>query len=412
MAGDLSCFFLHLGPNSSTTITVTYEVPATTDAGTITNEATVASTEDSDTDDDTVVVVEDVDLEIAKSFADDEVTAGAAGTHTFSLLVENLGDSDADNVTVVDAAPAGLTFISEDSPNCAIVAGDLSCFFLHLGPNSSTTITVTYEVPATTDAGTITKRQATVASTEDSDTDDDTVVVVEDVDLEIAKSFADDEVTAGAAGTHTFSLLVENLGDSDADNVTVVDAAPAGLTFMSEDSPNCAIVAGDLSCFFLHLGPNSSTTITVTYEVPATTDAGTITNEATVASTEDSDTDDDTVVVVEDVDLEIAKSFADDEVTAGAAGTHTFSLLVENLGDSDADNVTVVDAAPAGLTFIGSGLAQLRDQWPVICRASSCFSDRTARRRSRSPTRCRRRTSGGHDHQRGDRRLHRGQRHR
>ena len=132
MAGDLSCFFLHLGPNSSTTITVTYEVPATTDAGTITNEATVASTEDSDTDDDTVVVVEDVDLEIAKSFADDEVTAGAAGTHTFSLLVENLGDADADNVTVVDAAPAGLTFISEDSPNSAIVAGDLSCFFLHL----------------------------------------------------------------------------------------------------------------------------------------------------------------------------------------------------------------------------------------------------------------------------------------
>ena len=58
-----------------------------------------------------------VDFEIAKSFADDEVTAGAAGTHTFSLLVENMGDSDADNVTVVDAAPAGLTFISEDSPN-------------------------------------------------------------------------------------------------------------------------------------------------------------------------------------------------------------------------------------------------------------------------------------------------------
>ena len=69
----------------------------------------------------------------------------------------------------------------------------------------------------------------------------------EDVDLEITKTFADDEVTAGAAGTHTFSLLVENLGDSDADNVTITDTAPAGLTFLSEDSADCAItLAGNL----------------------------------------------------------------------------------------------------------------------------------------------------------------------
>ena len=33
------------------------------------------------------------------------------------------------------------------------------------------------------------------------------------------------------------------------------------------------------------------------------------------------------------------------------AGTHTFNLVVENLGDSDADNVSVVDVAPAGLTL-------------------------------------------------------------
>ena len=44
--------------------------------------------------------------------------------------------------------------------------------------------------------------------------------------------------------------------------------------------------------------------------------------------------------------LRSAKSFADDTVTAGAAGTHTFSLVVTNTGDSDADNVTVVDARP------------------------------------------------------------------
>ena len=396
LAGNLSCSFAHLGPNSSTTIVVTYDVPATTNAGTITNSATVASDEDTDTDADTVVVAEDVDLEITKTFADDEVTAGAAGTHTFSLLVENLGDSDADNVTITDTAPAGLTFLSENSADCEItLAGNLSCSFAHLGPNSSTTIVVTYDVPATTNAGTITN-SATVASDEDTDTDADTVVVAEDVDLEITKTFADDEVTAGAAGTHTFSLLVENLGDSDADNVTITDTAPAGLTFLSENSADCEItLAGNLSCSFAHLGPNSSTTIVVTYDVPATTNAGTITNSATVASDEDTDTDADTVVVAEDVDLEITKTFADDEVTAGAAGTHTFSLLVENLGDSDADNVTITDTAPAGLTFLSENSADCEITLAGTSAAPSPTWGRTPRRRSSSPTTCRPRPTPG-----------------
>ena len=143
-------------------------MPATTDTGDVTNSGTVTSDEDSDSDDDTVVVVEDVDLEITKTFADDEVTAGAAGIYTFSLVIDNLGDSDADNVSVSDIAPAGLTFISEDSADCTItLAGDLSCSFAHLAANSQTTITVTYDVPATTDAGDVTNT-GSVTSDEDS----------------------------------------------------------------------------------------------------------------------------------------------------------------------------------------------------------------------------------------------------
>src|SRR5688500_14439268 len=124
------------------------------------------------------------------------------------------------------------------------------------------------------------------------------------------------------------------------------------MSLISENSTDCAIVAGDLSCSFAHLGPNSSTTIVVTYDVPASTNAGTITNSATLASDEDKIGGAACRERAEDVDLEITKTLADDTVTAGAAGTHTFSLLVENLGDSDADNVTIVDAAPAGLTFV------------------------------------------------------------
>ena len=82
--------------------------------------------------------------------------------------------------------------------------------------------------------------------------------------------------------------------------MTIVDVAPAGLTFLSEDSANCAIVAGDLSLLVRPSRGEQLTTITVTYDVPATTNAGTITNSATVTSDEDTDSDSDTVVVVEE----------------------------------------------------------------------------------------------------------------
>ena len=66
--------------------------------------------------------------------------------------------------------------------------------------------------------------------------------------------------------------------------------------------------------------------------MPATTNAGRSPTARPSTSDEDTDTDSDTLVVVEDVDLEITKTFTDDAVTAGAAGTHTFSLVVDEPG--------------------------------------------------------------------------------
>ena len=240
-------------------------------------------------------------------------------------------------------------------------------------------------------------------------------MVVEDVDLEITKTFADDEVTAGAAGTHTFSLVIDNLGDSDADNVSITDIAPAGLTFISEDSADCTItLAGNLSCSFAHLGAEQPDD-DHRHLRRAGHDRHRDDHQHRPRSTsdEDSDTDDDTVVVVEDVDLEITKTFADDEVTAGAAGTYTFSLVIDNLGDSDADNVSISRHRAGRPDLHQRGLGRLRDhpgrQPELLVRPPR---RRTARRPSPSPTTCRPRptpatiTNTGH----GD--LRRGQRHR
>ncbi len=347
---------------------------STTDSDpSVPNTAHVTSDEDAAQDTDTVAVIEDVDLEITKTFADDEVTAGAAGTHTFDLVVENLGDSDADNVTIVDTAPAGLTFLSEDSANCSItLAGNLSCTFAHLAGNSSTTITVTYDVDSTVDAGDITN-SATVTSDEDTDTASDTVAIVEDVQLSVDKSFTDDSVTAGGAGTHTFTLVVTNDGASDADNVLVTDAVDPRLVVSNVSAPagvDCSASAGQsVSCSKDHLASGGSFTITVTYDVDSTEDSDpSVSNTAHVASDEDAAQDTDTVAITEDVELVVTKTFTPDSVVAGS-GNHTFTIEVANDGDSEADAVDVTDTVDSALTLVSVAPAANCDNTPATLAA-------------------------------------------
>ena len=326
-------------------------MPSTTDSGTVTNTATADSDEVlpvSDSDD--LAVTEDVTITIDKEFGptfavnDDTAVAGTNGL-TFGVKITNTGISDADNVTIVDNAPAGIVFDTEDSAGCTItVGGNLSCTFAHLGAGASETVNVTYHVPSTTDSGTVTN-----TATADSDevlpvSDSDDLAVTEDVTITIDKEFGptfavnDDTAVAGTNGL-TFGVKITNTGISDADNVTIVDNAPAGIVFDTEDSAGCTItVGGNLSCTFAHLGAGASETVNVTYHVPSTTDSGTVTNTATADSDEVlpvSDSDD--LAVTEDVTITIDKEFGptfavnDDTAVAGTNGL-TFGVKITNTG--------------------------------------------------------------------------------
>ena len=384
VAGDLVCSFAHLGPNSSTTITVTYDVPATTNAGTITNTATVTSDEDTDTDSDTRRRGRGRrsrdHQDVHRRQRSPPVRPGPTPSAWSS---SNLGDSDADNVTIVDVAPAGLTFISEDSANCAIVAGDLSCSFAHLGPNSSTTITVTYDVPATTNAGTITntahrrlRRGHRHRQRHASSWSRTSISRSPRPSPTTASPPARPGPTPSAWSSTTWATRTPTTSRS-------VDVAPAGLTFISEDSANCAIVAGDLSCSFAHLGPNSSTTITVTYDVPATTNAGTITNSATVDSDEDLDTDSDTrrrgrgrrSRDHQDVHRRQRHRRRGRDPHLQPGRPATWATRTPTTSRS-------VDVAPAGLTFISEDSANCAHRGRRPGAARSPTSGRTARPRS------------------------------
>jgi uncharacterized repeat protein (TIGR01451 family) len=98
-------------------------------------------------------------------------------------------------------------------------------------------------------------------------------------DVEISKMDMPDPVAPG--GTLTYDLMVTNNGPDTAWSVMVVDTLPAGTTFVSA-SAGCVEAAGVVTC---DLGDMlTGATATVTIEVTAPADYGSITNMAEVTT--------------------------------------------------------------------------------------------------------------------------------
>jgi uncharacterized repeat protein (TIGR01451 family) len=97
-------------------------------------------------------------------------------------------------------------------------------------------------------------------------------------DLSIVATANPDPVMAGSNVTYT--LFIANLGPSDATGVTVTDALPAGVTFVSA-STGCGSVSNLVACDLGDLPSGVNTTVTI---VASTSTEGIIANAATITS--------------------------------------------------------------------------------------------------------------------------------
>ena len=104
-----------------------------------------------------------------------------------------------------------------------------------------------------------------------------------EADLAISKVDDIDPVVAGNQLTYTIS--VGNNGPDRADNVTVTDTLPAGVSFVSATpgSPTCSEAGGIVTCSLGTVAIGSSKDVIIVVDVNRDT-SGTITNLATVSS--------------------------------------------------------------------------------------------------------------------------------
>src|SRR6185436_15097675 len=147
----------------------------------------------------------------------------------YTVTVTNNGPSNAASVSVADVTPAGLTFVS----NTGACTTAYPCALGTIAPGAPAVITTTMTVSAGF-AGASASNTATVTSAADADASNNsataTTTIAHSADLAIAMAGP----ASGVAGSNlVYTISITNNGPSDAAGVSVADATPAGLTFVS-----------------------------------------------------------------------------------------------------------------------------------------------------------------------------------
>ncbi len=281
--------------------------------------------------------------------------------------------------------PAEVLMLATQPGDCALLAGQLLCSVGMLPPGASITFTavVTTDstlLPGTNLLNTVTVKTNTPDPDPSNNTDDANTVVKGLADLSVVKSGT---LTATAGGAISYTLVVSNAGPSAAQNVSVGDNPPAGVTVNSivvaRTGSGVTACAG-FACGLGTVAVGEVVTLTV-FGAVASNVTGTITNTATVNSTTPDpntsnntdqhptvvtqvanlviakrdwpqQTDQHPTVVTQVANLVIAKRDLADPTVAGQ--NLTYEILVTNNGPSDAQVITVTDKLPDNTSYVGN----------------------------------------------------------
>lgn len=242
----------------------------------------------------------ETDLGVTKTGPDQ---APANSNVTYQIIVTNNGPDNADNATMSDTLPAGMTFVSLASPsgwNCTTPGAGNTGTITCINPSLAITQNEVFTLVAHTDSAVmpgsfITNKAAVTTTTPD----------INDENNESASSFqvagsggssdagiqiAVDKELAFAGDNLIYTITVINSGN--ATNVFVTDPLPAGLLFTSLSFPagwSCTHPSpgsgGNVVCSIGTLPQTSGQTFTIGATIPSNTAATTVfTNTVTIST--------------------------------------------------------------------------------------------------------------------------------
>ena len=291
------------------------------------------------------------DLSIAKTSS--SPTPNVGDNVTFTLTVTNNGPSDATGVVVNDLLPSGYTYVSDTPSAGSYVSGTGVWTVGNLTNGASATLQIVVTVNATgvyANTASIGGDQDDPDPTDDSDTN--TPVPVGQSDLVTIKT--DNQTTYTPGEDVVYTITVTNNGPSDAVNVKVVDAFPAGITVGKWKKGTGAETIGALDDTTASLANGATLTYTVTLTVPSDY-TGNLTNVATITS--DTPDPDPTCTGCTDINTPVAQADLSlnklvDNPNPNVGDVLTFTLKLKNAGPNNATNVALEDKLPRGFTYV------------------------------------------------------------
>lgn len=345
-----------LASGASKTVHVTGTVPASACETTMANTATVAATNErtapqANDSASASTAVSCVHLEVTKSA--DAATVTAGDPVGYLITVSNTGAATATGVTLTDTLPAntGLTWtVSPAVAACSITTGTLTCNFGSIGAGGNGHVHVTSPTSSATCGSISNSASATATNQTGTATSGPAQITVNCPDVTVTKTAGAGSI--GAGDTAAFTIVVGNAGAGIARTVTLSDTLPAGVTW-SEDSPDCSIGSGTLTCAFGDLGSGASRTFHVT-GTTAGANCGTLTNTATASATNEASVNQGNnsstaTITVACPDVTVSKTASPDSISAG--DTAAFTIVVSNAGSATAHGVNLSDPLPAGISW-------------------------------------------------------------
>jgi gliding motility-associated-like protein/uncharacterized repeat protein (TIGR01451 family) len=255
-----------------------------------------------------------------------QATYFAAGeTITYTILVENTGNSILSNVTVTDP----LTGLNANIPSMAPGAGNAVIY------------TQTYTVlQSDVNTGSITNTATAIGYCGDllvTDTDDDLITAVQNPSLTLTKTSTTFPNTFDSAGdVLTYNILVTNDGNVILTNIIVSD-------------PIATVTGSQIGT----LAPGESVTVTASYTVTQDDlNEGLVYNTATARTTFGTDeviaTDDETVTANQTADWTLTKEAEETDFDEVGDVIH-YNITIDNTGNVSISNIIVSDSgADAG----------------------------------------------------------------
>jgi uncharacterized repeat protein (TIGR01451 family)/fimbrial isopeptide formation D2 family protein len=374
----------NLPSGGSVTYTVTGTL-ATNATGTLSNTAQIAAPSgvtdptagnNSATDSDSINLV--ADPSITKSHTGN-FTRGT--TNSYTVTVSNSGTgATSGTVTMTDTLPTGLT--PNGTPTgtgwtCSVASQTITCTRSNALAAGASYPAITITVNVLQTAANSVTNTASVAGgggniSTSNDSASDATTVVSSADLSLTKTVNNSTPTINT--NVTFTLTLSNAGPTNASGVTVTDALPAGLSFVSATpSAGTSYNSGTGVWTIGAVASGANATLQLVTNVTA---SGTITNTAQVTAANEPDPDstpnnnnaseDDQASVSLNVPapptVTLCKTFPGQtcvpppSLPAQQPGADvTFVIIFTNTGGSAAQGLTITDGVPANTDFkIGS----------------------------------------------------------